>query len=41
MIIIDTNVASELMRPSPNLVVRDWVRACRGGGALPIDRDPS
>ncbi len=29
MIIIDTNVASELMRPSPSSVVRDWLRARR------------
>lgn len=27
MIIVDTNVASELMKPSPEPVVRDWVRA--------------
>jgi len=27
MIILDTNVASELMKPSPAPVVRDWVRA--------------
>jgi toxin FitB len=26
MIIVDTNVASELMRPSPAVAVRDWVR---------------
>src|SRR5215471_17270553 len=25
MIVVDTNVASELMRPSPAPVVRDWV----------------
>lgn len=30
MIIVDTNVTSELMKPSPALVVRDWVRARRG-----------
>jgi predicted nucleic acid-binding protein len=30
MIILDTNVASELMKPSPAPVVRDWVRACCG-----------
>jgi toxin FitB len=30
MIIVDTNVASELMKPSPAPVVRDWVRARRG-----------
>ncbi len=30
MIIVDTNVASELMRPAPDAVVRDWVRAHRG-----------
>jgi predicted nucleic acid-binding protein len=30
MIILDTNVASELMKPSPAPVVRDWVRARRG-----------
>jgi toxin FitB len=30
MIIIDTNVASELIKPSPSPVVRDWVRARRG-----------
>jgi toxin FitB len=27
MIIIDTNVASELMRPSPARAVQDWVRS--------------
>lgn len=27
MIVIDTNVASELMRPSPAAAVRDWVRS--------------
>lgn len=26
MIVVDTNVASELMRPSPATAVRDWVR---------------
>lgn len=26
MIVVDTNVASELMRPSPSERVRDWVR---------------
>lgn len=31
MIILDTNVASELMKPAPSPVVRDWVRARRGG----------
>lgn len=30
MIIVDTNVASELMKPSPDPAVRDWVRARRG-----------
>lgn len=25
MIVVDTNVVSELMRPSPSEVVRDWV----------------
>ncbi|MGH3826999.1 MAG: type II toxin-antitoxin system VapC family toxin [Pseudonocardiaceae bacterium] len=30
MIIIDTNVVSELMKPSPDPIVRDWVRARRG-----------
>jgi predicted nucleic acid-binding protein len=30
MIILDTNVASELMRPSPAPVVASWVRARRG-----------
>ncbi len=30
MIIVDTNVASELMQPSPALAVRDWVRARDG-----------
>jgi toxin FitB len=25
MIVVDTNVASELMRPAPSQVVRDWV----------------
>lgn len=27
MIVVDTNVASELMRPSPNAAVREWVRS--------------
>lgn len=27
MIVVDTNVVSELMRPSPDLQVRDWVSA--------------
>lgn len=30
MIVVDTNVASELMKPSPDPTVRDWVRAHRG-----------
>ena len=30
MIILDTDVASELMKASPSPVVRDWVRARRG-----------
>ncbi len=30
MIILDTNVASELMKPSPAPIVRDWVRTHRG-----------
>jgi len=30
VIIVDTNVASELMRPSPAPAVQDWVRACAG-----------
>lgn len=30
MIVVDTNVASELMKPSPAPIVRDWVRAHRG-----------
>ncbi len=29
MIVLDTNVASELMKPAPASVVRDWVRARR------------
>lgn len=33
MIIVDTNVAAELMKPSPASAVRDWVRA-RGGREL-------
>lgn len=33
MIIVDTNVVSELMTPSPTSAVRDWVRA-RGGRKL-------
>lgn len=33
MIVIDTNVVSELMRPSPAPAVRNWVRA-RGGREL-------
>lgn len=32
MIALDTNVVSELMRPSPSPVVRDWVQARRGDG---------
>ena len=31
MIVIDTNVASELMRPSPSPVVTDWVSAQSAG----------
>lgn len=27
MIVVDTNVVSELMRPSPSPLVREWVRA--------------
>ncbi|HEY2127002.1 MAG TPA: type II toxin-antitoxin system VapC family toxin [Streptosporangiaceae bacterium] len=27
MIVVDTNVASELMRPSPAVAVQDWVRS--------------
>ena len=27
MIVVDTNVVSELMRPSPSPQVRDWVNA--------------
>ena len=30
MIVVDTNVASELMRPAPSDVVAEWVRAHRG-----------
>ncbi len=30
MIVVDTNVASELMKPTPAPAVRDWVRARRG-----------
>ena len=30
MIIVDTNVVSELMRPSPEEAVQDWVRAQSG-----------
>lgn len=30
MIILDTSVASELMKPAPAPVVRDWVHAHRG-----------
>ncbi|HEY0696158.1 MAG TPA: type II toxin-antitoxin system VapC family toxin [Kribbella sp.] len=30
MIVIDTNVASELMKPSPDPSVRDWIVAHRG-----------
>lgn len=33
MIVVDTNVASELMRPSPAKTVLDWVRG-HGGRAL-------
>ena len=33
MIIVDTNVASELMKPAPAPAVQDWVRA-RGGREL-------
>ena len=32
MIIVDTNVASELMKPSPAATVRDWIRARTGSG---------
>lgn len=31
MIVVDTNVASELMRPSPSEAVRDWVRSRPSG----------
>ena len=27
MIVVDTNVVSELMRPSPSSQVRDWISA--------------
>jgi len=30
VIVVDTNVASELMKPTPAPAVRDWVRARRG-----------
>jgi len=30
VIIVDTNLASELMKPSPDAAVRDWVRARPG-----------
>lgn len=30
MIVVDTNVAAELMRPSPATAVRDWARSHRG-----------
>ncbi len=30
MIVVDTNVASELMRPSPAVAVRDWVHSQDG-----------
>ena len=30
MIIVDTNVSSELMRPSPSELVRDWVQSRPG-----------
>ena len=30
MIVLDTNVASELMRPSPSEVVLEWTRGQRG-----------
>ena len=33
MIVVDTNVASELMKPAPAPAVRDWVRA-HGGREL-------
>lgn len=32
MIVLDTNVVSELMRPSPAQAVRDWVRAQQPDG---------
>lgn len=31
MIVVDTNVASELMRPSPSEAVRDWVSSQSAG----------
>jgi predicted nucleic acid-binding protein len=31
MIVLDTNVVSELMKPSPSAVVASWVRRRRGG----------
>lgn len=30
MIIVDTNVVSELMRPSPDAAVREWARSREG-----------
>jgi predicted nucleic acid-binding protein len=30
MIVVDTNVASELMRPSPERAVQEWVRSHEG-----------
>jgi predicted nucleic acid-binding protein len=30
MIVVDTNVVSELMRPSPERAVQEWVRSHRG-----------
>src|SRR6266702_936701 len=38
MIVVDTNVASELMRPSPAVAVREWVRGQDGIERLPGGR---
>ena len=31
MIVLDTNVVSELMKPSPSAAVAEWIRARTGG----------
>lgn len=34
MIVLDTNVVSEVLRPKPNLGVKEWVQSCKGDVAI-------